>query len=88
MTATITARSAYETKGLVKVLSRKTVMHSDDKLRWFYTTGATALAAAAIALQMGAAFGATPTRARHTHDDSDYTGQRDTESSSHADAQH
>ena len=66
MTATITARSAYETKGLVKVLSRKTVMHSDDKLRWFYTTGATALAAAAIALQMGAAFGATPTKSPAT----------------------
>ena len=66
MTATITARSAYETKGLVKVLSRKPVMHSDDKLRWFYTTGATALAAAAIALQMGAAFGATPTKSPAT----------------------
>lgn len=60
MTATITARSEYQTKGLVKLLSRKPVMHSDDKLRWFYTIGATALAVAAIALQIGAAFEARP----------------------------
>lgn len=62
MTATITDRSSYQTKGLVKVLSRKPVMQSDDKLRWFYTIGATALASAAIALQIGATFAATPTK--------------------------
>lgn len=66
MTATITARSKYQTKGLVKLLSRKPVMQSDDKLRWFYSVGATALAAAAIALQIGAAFEATPTKSPAT----------------------
>jgi hypothetical protein len=36
MTATITARSEYETSGLVRRLSRRLVVHSDDKLVWFY----------------------------------------------------
>lgn len=56
MTATITARSEYRTKGLVRWLSRKPVMHSDDKLGWFYAVGATALGAAAVALQVGVMF--------------------------------
>ena len=62
MTATITARSEYQTKGLVRLLSRKPVMHSEDKLGWFYTVGATALAAAAIALQVGALLTSTPAK--------------------------
>lgn len=54
MTATITAFSVYKTKGLVRWLSCRKDMHSEDKLRWFYSVGATALAVAAIALQIGA----------------------------------
>jgi len=61
MTATITARSEYHTSGLVRRLSRKQVMHSDDKLVWFYKIGAVALALAAIALQIGVLIGAPST---------------------------
>jgi hypothetical protein len=57
MTATITDRSRYETGRIVRVLSRKKVMRSDDKLVWFYRVGAVALAAAALALQVGVLVG-------------------------------
>lgn len=57
MTATITARSEYQTSGPVRWLSRKNVMHSDDKLVWFYTVGGMALAIAAVALQAGVLMG-------------------------------
>lgn len=62
MTATITARSEYQTRGLVLRLSRKSVMHSDDKLVWFYKIGAVALALAAIALQVGVLIGVASTK--------------------------
>lgn len=38
---------------LMALLSRKPSMHSDDKLVWFYKTGAFALLLAAVALQIG-----------------------------------
>ena len=61
MTATITARSKYPTKRLVRrVSSNKTVMQSDDKLKRFYAIGATALVVAAIALQIGALLSPPP----------------------------
>lgn len=53
MTASITAGSVYKPKRTVRILSRRKEMHSDDKLVWFYTIGAIALALAAIALQVG-----------------------------------
>lgn len=62
MTATITASSTHPTRGLVKRLSGKPLMHSDDKLVWFYKVGAVALALAAIALQVGILVGAPSTR--------------------------
>jgi hypothetical protein len=62
MTATITARSEYRTSGLVRRLSRKPIMHSDDKLVWFYKIGAVALALAALALQLGVLLGAQTTK--------------------------
>lgn len=52
MTASITAGSIYKPKRTVRILSRRKEMHSDDKLVWFYTVGAIALALAAIALQV------------------------------------
>ncbi|WP_071606247.1 hypothetical protein [Luteipulveratus halotolerans] len=61
MTATITERSEYETKRVVRLLSRRKVMHSDDKLVWFYKIGATALAGAAICLQVGVSLGTSAT---------------------------
>lgn len=54
MTADITAGSTYTTRGIVRVISRRKQMHSDDKLVWFYKVGAFALALAAIAFQVGA----------------------------------
>lgn len=54
MTAAITAGSTYQTRGVVRVLSRRKRMHSDDKLVWFYKVGALALTLAAIAFQVGA----------------------------------
>lgn len=57
MTASITAGSIYRPKRTVRILSRRSEMHSDDKLVWFYTVGAIALALAAIALQAGVLLG-------------------------------
>lgn len=54
MTASITAGSAYKPRGLVRIFSGRKNMHSDDKLVWFYKTGAFALVLAAIAFQVGA----------------------------------
>lgn len=54
MTAAITAGSTYQTRAVVRVLSRRKRMHSDDKLVWFYKVGALALTLAAIAFQVGA----------------------------------
>lgn len=62
MTATITENSGYQTKRVVRFLSRKESMRSADKLVWFYKVGATALALAAIALQMGAMLGTSPAK--------------------------
>lgn len=62
MTATITENSGYQTKRVVRFLSRKESMRSADKLVWFYTIGATALALAAIALQIGAMLGTSPAK--------------------------
>lgn len=56
MTAAITAGSSYQTRGIVRLLSRRESMHSDDKLVWFYKIGAIALGLAAVALQLGALF--------------------------------
>lgn len=56
MTAAITAGSAHKTRGLVRFVSRRKEMHSDDKLVWFYKVGALALALAAAAFQVGAMF--------------------------------
>ncbi len=53
MTASITAGSPQEMGRLTALLSRKSSMHSDDKLVWFYKTGAFALLLAAVALQIG-----------------------------------
>ena len=57
MTATITAGSKYEPSPLVRVLSRQPEMHSDQKLVWFYSVGAVALAVAALAFQAGVMLG-------------------------------
>lgn len=57
MTASITAGSAYPTKRVVRFLSRRKEMHSDDKLVWFYKIGAIALVLATVALQFGALVG-------------------------------
>ena len=57
MTASITAGSIYRPKRTIRILSRRSEMHSDDKLVWFYTVGAIALALAAIALQAGVLLG-------------------------------
>lgn len=57
MTRTITARSAYRPRGLVRRLNflrEGEEMHSDDKLTWFYRIGALALLLAAAALQVAA----------------------------------
>ncbi|GHD89177.1 hypothetical protein [Kocuria marina] len=62
MTATITENSGYQTKRVVRFLSRKESMRSADKLVWFYKIGATALALAAIALQIGAMLGTSPAK--------------------------
>lgn len=62
MTATITANSGYQTKRVVGFLSRKDSMRSPDKLVWFYKIGATALALAAISLQIGAMLGTSPAK--------------------------
>lgn len=61
MTASITAGSTYPTKRVVRLLSRRKEMHSDDKLVWFYKIGGVALALAAVALQFGALIGPTTT---------------------------
>lgn len=66
MTATITANSGYQTKRVVGFLSRKDSMRSADKLVWFYKIGATALALAAIALQVGAMLGTSPAKGNPT----------------------
>lgn len=66
MTATITANSGYQTKRVVGFLSRKESMRSADKLVWFYKIGATALALAAIALQVGAMLGTSPAKGNPT----------------------
>lgn len=57
MTAAITAGSAHHTSRLERFFSRKAVMQSDDKLRWFYKIGAAALITAALALQIGTMIG-------------------------------
>lgn len=49
MTETISQRSEYTPGLVVRILTRKKLMHSDDKLRWFYTIGAAALIVASIA---------------------------------------
>jgi len=41
-------------------------MHSDDKLVWFYTVGAIALALAAIALQAGVLLGSAANSSSET----------------------
>jgi hypothetical protein len=51
MTAGITAGSRYTPSRLVRILSRRKVMHSDHKLTWFYRVGALAFVLAAIGLQ-------------------------------------
>jgi hypothetical protein len=66
MTASITAGSIYKPKGTVRILSRRKEMHSDDKLVWFYTVGAIALALAAIALQAGVLMGSAAHRSSDT----------------------
>lgn len=53
MTATITARSVQPTRRLARLLTRKTELHSDDKLVRFYLVGAGALFMSAVALQIG-----------------------------------
>ncbi|WP_197408451.1 hypothetical protein [Kocuria rhizophila] len=62
MTTTITENSGYQTKRVVRFLSGKESMRSADKLVWFYKIGATALALAAIALQIGAMLGTSPAK--------------------------
>jgi hypothetical protein len=57
MTRTITARSAYKPRGIVRLLSRMKKgdeMHSDDKLAWFYKIGGFALVLAVLGLQIAA----------------------------------
>jgi len=57
MTRTITARSAYKPRGIVRLLSRMKKgdeMHSDDKLAWFYKIGGFALVLAVFGLQIAA----------------------------------
>jgi hypothetical protein len=66
MTASITAGSIHKPKGTVRILSRRKEMHSDDKLVWFYTVGAIALALAAIALQAGVLMGSAAHRSSDT----------------------
>lgn len=65
MTATITARSVQPASGLQRLILRKSEMHSDDKLKWFYGLGAFALTAAAVALQIGVWAGGSSAAASH-----------------------
>ncbi len=67
MTASITAGSIYKPNRTVRILSRRKEMHSDDKLVWFYTVGAIALALAAIALQAGVLLGSAANSSSETH---------------------
>ncbi|GGC97867.1 hypothetical protein GCM10011512_26030 [Tersicoccus solisilvae] len=59
VTASITQGSGYRTKGLVKLITGKDELRSEDKLKWFYRVGAGALIVAAIVLQVGAFIGPT-----------------------------
>ena len=58
MTATIKARSPQSVGKIVRFVSRRTTMHSEEKLNWFYGIGAAAFLTAAFALQLGLWFGA------------------------------
>ncbi len=53
MTAAITAGSTHRPAAVIRFVSRKSEMHSDDKLTRFYQVGAAALLLAVIALQVG-----------------------------------
>lgn len=53
MTQAITRRSVQEASRLQRIVFRSSEMHSDNKLAWFYGTGAIALLLAAVALQIG-----------------------------------
>lgn len=53
MTAKITERSAQPMPWVARKLTKRREMHSDDKLRWFYSVGALALGLAALGLQIG-----------------------------------
>jgi len=66
MTASITAGSLYKPNRTVRILCRRKEMHSDDKLVWFYTVGAIALALAAIALQAGVLLGSAANSSSET----------------------
>lgn len=59
MTAKITERSVQPMPRAARLLTKRKEMHSDDKLVWFYSVGATALALAAIALQVGVSLSPT-----------------------------
>jgi hypothetical protein len=53
MTATIKARSPQSVGKVVRFVSRRTSMHSEEKLNWFYGVGAAAFLTSALALQLG-----------------------------------
>jgi hypothetical protein len=54
MTSSIKARSPQSVGKILRFVSRKPIMHSADKLNWFYGVGALAFVVAALALQLGA----------------------------------
>jgi hypothetical protein len=53
MTATIKARSPQSVGKIVRFVSRRTTMHSEGKLNWFYGVGTAAFLTSAVALQIG-----------------------------------
>ncbi|MFI6077706.1 hypothetical protein ACIA5C_39875 [Actinoplanes sp. NPDC051343] len=53
MTATIKARSPQSVGKIVRFVSRRATMHSEEKLNWFYGIGAAAILSSALALQIG-----------------------------------
>jgi nucleotide-binding universal stress UspA family protein len=53
LTENISARSPESTPKWLTVVTGKSAMHSEDKLKWFYRLGACAFLVAAVALQVG-----------------------------------
>lgn len=52
MTSTIKARSPQSVGRIMRFVSRRSIMHSEDKLNWFYGVGAAAFVVSALAFQL------------------------------------